>query len=204
MIVGIINYGLGNVKSIQNAFEYIGADTIICENKNDFNKSSHLVLPGVGAFERGINLIYQKQLNTYLHNSVIIEKKPILGICLGMQLMAEVSHEFGKFDGLSWFKGEVLKLDNDKNKKKLPNIGWESVELKKHKLFEGINSISDFYFIHSYHLKLKNQNGIIATYDWNGQKIVSAICMKNIVATQFHPEKSQDNGLIFLENFLKF
>ncbi len=203
MLVGIVDYGLGNVKSVKSAFEFLGHDAILCKDKKDFEKVSHIVLPGVGAFKRGMELIYQNKLNLILHSHVFDKKKPTLGICLGLQLMADISYEFGTHDGLSWLQGIVIKLPKTENKSELPNIGWESIEIKKDVLFEGISNHSDFYFVHSFHLKLKDNKYCIATYDLGNEKIVAAIKKNNIVATQFHPEKSQENGLKLLENFLK-
>ena len=202
MLVGIVDYGLGNVKSVKSAFEYLGHDAILCKQESDFKKVSHIVLPGVGAFEKGMKLINEKNLNVDLNNHVLVQKKPTLGICLGLQLMAEISYEFGTHIGLSWFQGEVVELPKTQKNSELPNIGWETVELKKDSLFNGISDKADFYFVHSFHLKLKSNRYCIATYDMGNEKIVAAIKKNNIVATQFHPEKSQENGLKLLENFL--
>ena len=116
--------------------------------------------------------------------------------------MANLSFEFGVHSGLSWIPGEVVKLPHDQYYRKLPNIGWESIEIIKDPIFEGISNNSDFYFVHSFHLKLSNSKYCLATYKIGDDKIVAAIKKNNIVATQFHPEKSQENGLKLLENFL--
>lgn len=203
MLVGIVDYGLGNVKSVKSAFEYLGHDAILCQEDTDFQKVSHIVLPGVGAFERGMELINKKKLKNILHSQVLIQRKPTLGICLGLQLMAQSSCEFGNHTGLSWFPGEVVELPQVQGRIELPNIGWESIEVKKDALFEGISNHSDFYFIHSFHLKLSDKKYCLATYEIGKEKIVAAIKKDNIIATQFHPEKSQENGLKLMENFLK-
>ena len=130
MKIGIVDYGLGNVKSVKSAFEYLGHESILCKKETDFEKVSHIVLPGVGAFKRGMDLIYENNLDSILNSHVLIQKKPTLGICLGLQLMAQSSHEFGIHKGLSWFEGEVIELPHDKDKIELPNIGWESIEIK--------------------------------------------------------------------------
>ena len=202
MFVGIVDYGLGNVKSVSSAIEYLGHQSIMIQTKNDFEKVSHIILPGVGSFERGMKLIHQKKIFEVLNNHVLIKKKPTLGICLGLQLMAEIGHEFGLHHGLSWFDGEVIELPQEDGKTELPNIGWESIEIKEDILFEGIPNMSDFYFVHSYHIKLNESKYCLATYDKGDQKIVAVIKKGNIIATQFHPEKSQENGLKLLENFL--
>jgi len=203
MLVGIVNYGLGNIKSVKSAFEFLGYDTIICEEEAQFEKASHIVIPGVGAFKRGMELIKQKKLESVLNTQVLIKKKPTLGICLGLQLMAQSSFEFGIHSGLSWFPGEVVELPQVQGRRELVNIGWESVKIKKNALFDGISNHSDFYFVHSFHLKLSDNKYCLATYEMGKEEIVAAIKKDNIIATQFHPEKSQENGLKFLENFLK-
>ena len=137
-----------------------------------------------------------------LNTHVLIQGKPTLGICLGLQLMAQSSYEFGIHSGLSWFPGEVVELPQVQGRRELPNIGWESIEIKKDALFEGISNLSDFYFVHSFHLKLSDNKYCLATYEMGNDKIVAAIKKENIIATQFHPEKSQENGLKLLENFL--
>ena len=202
MKIGIVDYGLGNVKSVKSAFEYLGHESILCKKETDFEKVSHIVLPGVGAFKRGIDLIYENNLDSILNTQVLIQKKPTLGICLGLQLMAESSYEFGVHSGLSWFDGKVIELPKEEGNIELPNIGWESIEIKEDILFEGISNMSDFYFVHSYHLKLKESKFCLATYKKGDEKIVAVIKKGNIIATQFHPEKSQENGLKLLENFL--
>lgn len=202
MLVGIVDYGLGNVKSVKSAFEYLGHEAILCQEDTDFEKVSHIVLPGVGAFERGMELINKKKLNNTLNSQVLIQRKPTLGICLGLQLMAQSSNEFGIHSGLSWIQGEVVELPQVHGRRELPNIGWESIEIKKDALFEGISNLSDFYFVHSFHLKLNDNKYCLATYDMGNDKVVAVIKKENIIATQFHPEKSQENGLKLLENFL--
>ena len=202
MLVGIVDYGLGNIKSVMSAFEYLGHKVILCHEESDFEKVSHIVLPGVGSFNRGIKLLYQKKLDIILNTQVNIQQKPTLGICLGLQLMANLSFEFGVHSGLSWIPGEVLKLPHGHDNRKLPNIGWESIEIKKDPIFEGISNNSDFYFVHSFHLNLSDSKYCLAKYKMGDEKIVAMIKKNNIVATQFHPEKSQENGLKLLENFL--
>lgn len=203
MLIGIVDYGLGNVKSVTSAIEYLGHESIMVQTKYDFEKVSHIILPGVGSFERGMKLIHQKKLFEVLNNQVLIKKKPTLGICLGLQLMAEIGHEFGFHNGLSWIGGQVIELPKINEKRELPNIGWESVNFKQDQLFEGIHQNADFYFVHSYYLKNTDNNFSIASYSIGNHKITAAVRNENIVATQFHPEKSQDSGLILLSNFLK-
>ena len=203
MRIGIVDYGLGNVKSVKSAFEFLGYDSQLCQTNNDFKKSTHIVIPGVGSFERGIKLLKKRKILPILNDHVCIQKKPTLGICLGLQLMTKRSLEFGNHIGFNWFDGDVIQIPITNKSTTLPNIGWEEVTFNNSPLFSGIKQNADFYFVHSFHLKSKNKSQIIATYNLDGNEITAAIQKENIVATQFHPEKSQDNGLKVLENFVK-
>ena len=200
MKIGVVDYGLGNIKSIKSAIEYLGYETKLCSKNKDFDDVSHIVIPGVGAYKRALDLLKKKDLISLLNIHVLRQKKPVLGICLGLQLMAENSTEFGNHKGLGWITGNVDLLPS-KNLY-LPNIGWESIKHNNSILFDGIKQNSDFYFVHSYYLK-NNSIDVVANYDYGSIQIPAAIIKENIVATQFHPEKSQDNGLKFLNNFLK-
>ena len=204
MNIGIVDYGLGNVKSVKSAFEYLGYNAQLCQYENDFNEVSHIVIPGVGSYERGINLLKEKKIIPLLNHHVCRKKKPTLGICLGLQLMSKRGLEFGNHNGLNWFSGDVVEIPIENKNSTLPNIGWEEVQFNENsKLFSEIKQNSDFYFVHSFYYKPLDNKEIIATYDIGATKITAAIQKENIIATQFHPEKSQDNGLQLLENFIK-
>lgn len=201
-MVVIIDYGLGNLASVAKAFKKAGAEIIISSNKNLIGKASHLVLPGQGAFADGINNIRKLKLDEIIYQQVLKRRKPILGICLGMQLMADKGYENGKHRGLGLIEGETIKIEASDNIR-LPHIGWDNVKIeKKSSLFSEIPNDSDFYFLHSYHLSPSNKSLIVATCDY-GQKFVVSVNKENIFATLFHPEKSHEFGLRLIKNFLE-
>ena len=163
-----------------------------------------IVIPGVGAFKDCISKLHSENFVSVLNQEVLVKKKPTLGICLGMQVMAKESFEGGKYLGLGWFDAQVIKLHTTENSYKIPNIGWNEVDLDTHcELFKGLPSKVDLYLVHSYYMKCNNLENVIATYDYSF-KVTAAILKENIFATQFHPEKSQDFGLKILENFVKW
>ena len=203
-MVVIIDYGLGNLFSVAKAFEMIGAEVLVSKNPKDLARADHIVLPGVGAFADGINYLKDKGFISELAEQVLKNKKPFLGICLGMQLLAEKGFEYGEHKGLGWLKGEVKKLDVEKLGLKVPHIGWNSLAIKKDsQMFFGIKPNSDFYFVHSYALHCTDASDVVAT-TFYGEEITSAVIHENIWAVQFHPEKSQEAGLKLLENFIKY
>jgi len=204
-MVGIIDYGMGNLLSVYNAFDYLGEDVKICTVPGDLDVVDHIVIPGVGAFKDCINLITQNGFLQELEEHVINKAKPTLGICLGMQVMAKKGFEFGEHTGLGWFDSEVIKIDIENTDLKLPNIGWNEIEQKiEHPLFKGISNMSDFYLVHSFYMNCVNKKDVVASYQYGEEQITAAVLKDNIFATQFHPEKSQDNGLKLLNNFIRW
>lgn len=200
-MIGIVDYGMGNILSVKNALEYIGADVTICARAEEIDDMEKLVLPGVGSFGDCMNNLKELGFIKALNKAVMIEKKPILGICLGMQVMAAKGYEGGQFDGLGWFDAEVVRLDPENKKFRVPHVGWNDVTLKMDSmLFEGIPETADLYFVHSYYMKCRDKSDILAEFDYSGS-FTAAVAKNNIVATQFHPEKSQDHGLTMLRNF---
>lgn len=200
MIV-IIDYGMGNLRSIRNAFEYLGEDAEISRDPDEIEVADRLLLPGVGAFGDAIDAIRRLSLESILNRQALELGKPVLGICLGMQLMAKESFEHGHHKGLGWFDASVRKLPNSP-RVKVPQVGWNTVEILKNEwLFKGIPRANDFYFVHSFHVECNEDADVVATTDHDGP-ITAVIAKNNIVAAQFHPEKSQDNGLQFLRNWL--
>lgn len=201
-MVIIIDYGLGNLASVAKAFKKAGAEIKVSSNKNIIDKASHLVLPGQGAFADGINNIRKLKLDEVIYQQVLKKRKPILGICLGMQLMADKGYENGEHRGLGLIEGETIKIEASDDIR-LPHIGWDNVNIeKKSPLFSEIPNNSDFYYLHSYHLAPSDKSLIVATCNY-GQKFVVSAQKGNIFATLFHPEKSQEPGLQVVKNFLK-
>jgi len=211
MSTTVIDYGSGNLKSAAKALE-IAANNINMKSKivvtsdpKIIKESDRIVLPGQGSFKDcylGIKKI--PGLNETLNEFVLEKKKPILGICVGMQLFAKTGYESEKTEGFGWVDAEVRKINNINKKLKLPHMGWNEIELKKDCfLFSNIKNKSHVYFIHSYEFMTKQKDCIVATTNY-GNSIIVSIEKENIVGTQFHPEKSQKNGLIILENFLNW
>lgn len=201
--VAIIDYNMGNLRSVQKAFEHIGCDAVITNNYDIIKSSAQIVLPGVGAFRDGMKHLSELGLVEVLNEEVIEKKKPFLGICLGMQLTADKSYENGETRGLGWIDAEVVKIDfgNQIKKLKIPHVGWNNVKYKnKNRLFDNIADNSDFYFVHSYYFKT-NEDVVTSVTDY-GFDFVSSVNKENIFACQFHPEKSQTVGLKILENFV--
>ena len=197
--VCVLDYGSGNVASVYNLINRLGYDIKVSNKPEDIKKSSHLILPGVGAFGASIEKIKNNISIELLSDEVKVKKKPFLGICVGMQVLAEKGLEFGSHEGLGWIEGTVEKI----NAKVLPHVGWNNIEMKKNSpIFSNIKNASDFYFVNSYAFKVKDNNFIIAetTYE---NKFCSAVQKENIFGVQFHPEKSQKVGQDIIENFLK-
>jgi imidazole glycerol-phosphate synthase subunit HisH len=204
----IIDYNSGNIRSVFNALESIKKDNeeILISNKiSDIQSASHLILPGVGSFSdcaKGLRAI-QGMIDEIKNH--IKKDKPFLGICVGMQLLAEFGYEGGKNNGLNFILGDVIKINDDDNSLKIPHIGWNNLEIQSnHKILSGIAQGDHFYFVHSYHFKVQNSENIIAQVSYGSNKITAIIAQDNIIATQFHPEKSADNGLKLLQNFINF
>ena len=197
--VCILDYGSGNVKSVYNLVRFLGFDVIISNKKNDIEDSTHIILPGVGSFGGSIKKIKSKIPIKCLEKEILENKKPFLGICVGMQVIFEFGYEYGRHEGLNWIKGNVKKLIVEDLP--LPHMGWNNIEIKKEdKIFFGLDEINDFYFIHSYAVDT-NQNYILSETEY-GSRFCSAIKKDNIYGVQFHPEKSQKTGQKLLKNFL--
>ena len=197
--VCVLDYGSGNVASVYNLINRLGYDIKVSNKAEDIKKSSHLILPGVGAFGSSVEKIKNNISIELLSDEVKVKKKPFLGICVGMQVLAEKGLEFGSHEGLGWIEGTVEKI----NAKVLPHVGWNNIEMKKNSpIFSNIKNASDFYFVNSYALKVKDNNIIIAetTYE---NTFCSAVQKENIFGVQFHPEKSQKVGQDIIDNFLK-
>ncbi len=201
-MIAIIDYGMGNKHSVYNALKYIGVDSVISRDAGEISKAERIILPGVGAFGAAMENLRQMGLEDILHEEIMVKGKPFLGICLGMQLLAETGTEKGLFQGLGWIAGEVTRLQPPGTGFKLPHVGWNDIELVKDTvLFKGLKKEKAFYFVHSYAMRLKDEGDLAATSNY-GVDFTAAVLRDNIFATQFHPEKSQKNGLTVLENFI--
>ncbi|NOU48474.1 MAG: imidazole glycerol phosphate synthase subunit HisH [Bacteroidales bacterium] len=201
MKLKIINYGLGNLMSIQRAFNRIGISSEIVDDISQLYTADKLILPGVGHFSSGMQNIRTNGLFDTLNELVLIKKIPILGICLGMQLFTEYSEE-GNVDGMKWFNLKTKRFQL--TELKVPHIGWNTVSVEKeNELFKGIDKNAKFYFVHSYYVEIKEGNDDAITTTDYGIVFNSSLSKDNIFATQFHPEKSQKPGLKLLENFAK-
>ncbi len=211
MSITVIDYGSGNLKSAAKALEAAAQNVnasskiLVTSDPKIIKESDKIVLPGQGSFGdcySGIKKI--PGLNETLNEFVLEKKKPILGICVGMQLFAKVGYESQKTEGFGWIDAEVRKINNINKKIKLPHMGWNEIELKKDCfLFSNIKNKSHMYFIHSYEFMTKQKDCVVATTNY-GNSIIASIEKENIIGTQFHPEKSQKNGLIILESLLKW
>ena len=201
----IIDYNMGNLRSVQKAFEKVGCDAVITNDHDVIKNASKIVLPGVGAFKDGMKHLEELGLIDILNEEVIKNKKPFLGICLGMQLISNKSYENGETNGLGWIDAQVVKFDFTASDKKLkiPHVGWNNVNYQNDNiLLRDITDSSDFYFVHSYHFQT-DEDIVTSTTDY-GFDFISSVNKDNIYAFQFHPEKSQTVGLKILENFVKF
>lgn len=203
-MIGIVNYGSGNIHAIANIYKLLGIPFFISGDHSELNRATHLILPGVGAFDETMRILINSGLKNFLDDIVEHKAKPVLGICVGMQLLAEGSEE-GNMQGFGWIKGFVKKFDKEKiqNKPYLPHLGWNTVEMKRrHSIFDNINQNKGFYFLHSYYFDAMDSNDVLATTTY-GIEYASSVNSGNIYGMQFHPEKSHQNGIEIFKNFSK-
>lgn len=201
-MITIVDYGMGNLHSVQKAFSRLRIEASISFNADEISNAKKLILPGVGNFKRGMENLAERGLIDALNNAVIDNKTPILGICLGMQLFTKSSEE-GDCAGLGWIDAQTVRFnfENAEKKLKIPHIGWNSLEFANESiLYEGIGEDPSFYFVHSFYVSSNDDSAVIATTSY-GTSFVSSAVKNNIFATQFHPEKSHDDGLKLLKNF---
>ena len=206
MNVTIVDYNSGNISSVINSFKEVAKDKVNIEVTSDLNKikfSDKLVLPGQGSFKSCVDALNNiNGLVDTLNEFAIDSKKPLLGICVGLQMFADVGYEETETNGLGWIPGKVSKIDNQNGKYKLPHIGWNEINIMKDsKIFKDIENKSHMYFVHSYEFIPEDKSVISATTDYSSD-IVCAVEKENIFGTQFHPEKSDKMGLRIVENFI--
>ena len=201
-MIAIIDYNMGNLASVKNAFAKLGQKTVVESNPEKFQEYDKLILPGVGAFGDAIQHLKERNMIEPI-KEFAKSGKPMLGICLGMQLLFESSQEFGDHEGLGLIKGSVVKFESEKFEEplKVPHMGWNRIFTKEHPLFEGLDNEHYLYFVHTYHVTCKDENDIIGE-TYYGYKFTSAVAHDNIMGIQPHPEKSHKNGLKILENFI--
>ena len=209
MLLTVVDYGVGNLRSIAKSIEKVNSDNNlnysvkVSSDVNDVKKSDKIILPGQGSFKackEGINKI--AGLQQALNESVLVKKKPIYGICAGMQLFATIGHEEEETAGLNWIPGEVIKLDLGSSNLKIPHMGWNELKTENSsKVFKDIDIKDHAYFIHSYEFIPKDKKVISLTSNY-GKDVMAAVSLENIFGSQFHPEKSQNTGIQILTNFL--
>lgn len=202
METAIIDYGMGNLLSVQRAFEKCGSDAVIIDNPLELRDVERIVLPGVGAFPDAMDNLRKNGWIEELNRAVLEKETPILGICLGMQLLADKGYEVRECDGLGYIPGEIIRFTQTQEKERIPHVGWnEILKREDSPLFDGIADGTNYYFVHSYHFRVANEENIATVTPYCGE-FVSSVIKDNIVGTQFHPEKSQKAGFKLIKNFL--
>jgi glutamine amidotransferase len=201
-MIKIVNYGSGNISAIGNIYDRLNIKYEVADTPNSVKGAQKIILPGVGAFDETMGMLNKSGFRDVLEELVLGLKVPILGICVGMQILSEGSEE-GNLGGLGWINGHVRKIDKNllEHKPKLPHLGWNSIEIKKYSpLLENVEPINGFYFIHSYYFECADE-GDELTSTYYGKYFSSSVNKENITGVQFHPEKSHHNGIAFLRNF---
>ncbi len=201
-MIGVLDYGMGNLRSVINALNFLEVKSTVIVQKNDFENITHLIIPGVGSFKQAMINIIDKDLFNPI-KKFNQEGNPILGICLGMQLLAKLGTEFGPSDGLGIINGVVKKMDD--SELVVPHIGWNSIKvINPHSVLAGVKHNVDFYFVHSYYFDVDSERDVVAKTEY-GQDFPAIVQNEkmNAVGIQFHPEKSQKQGLKILKNFIK-
>ena len=204
MKIAIINYGMGNLSSVRRCFDDLGADISIANIPSDLYKADRIILPGVGAFSEGMEHLHKGDWIPALYDIVKIKKTPLLGICLGMQMLATKGYEGIETSGLNFIPGEVKRIDLLGSNERIPHMGWNEVHHKsKNLIFDNIPDASDFYFVHSYAFVPDNLESLVATVNY-GCELTALINHNNIFGCQFHPEKSSKAGRQMLRNFMSY
>lgn len=203
-MISIIDYKMGNLRSVQNALSFLGVQSKIVTSKIEILGSQKVILPGVGSFKQAMQNIQDLNLYEAIREVALVKKIPLLGICLGMQLLADAGEEDGYAEGLGLVAGKVCKLSVTNSSLKIPHVGFNGVYHKAGSdLFKKLEDPTDFYFVHSYHFVV-NEEEHISSYTVHGKRFVASVQNGNVFGTQFHPEKSQSNGLKLLKNFIEW
>ena len=201
-MIKIVNYGSGNIRAVGNIYDRLNINYEVADTPEALKGANKIILPGVGAFDETMGMLKKSGFKEILEELVLIDKIPILGICVGMQILSEGSEE-GDSEGLGWIKGKVKKIDKNLllHKPKLPHLGWNSVDIKKHsKILDSVDAKTGFYFIHSFYFECQNLEDEL-TSTFYGKNFSSSVNRENITGVQFHPEKSHHNGISLLKNF---
>ncbi|HNX68451.1 MAG TPA: imidazole glycerol phosphate synthase subunit HisH [Candidatus Omnitrophota bacterium] len=202
MNVVIIDYNMGNLGSVRRSFEECGAQVTCSQTPSELRSASKIVLPGVGSFYDGMQHLNTMDWIQEIRQAALVEKIPLLGICLGMQLLADHGTEGGNMEGLGLIPGKVEKLSPPSGEERLPHVGWNEISITRpHPILSGIQDRDDFYFVHSYHFRALNEEDVVAQTPYCGH-FTSVVAHKNILGTQFHPEKSSKAGFRLIRNFL--
>lgn len=201
-MIGIIDYGSGNIYAIANLYKRLNLEYILTNDHNELKKADKLILPGVGAFDETMQMLNNSGLKNLLDELVLVKKVPIMGVCVGMQIMANSSEE-GDLEGFGWIKGHVKKIDKNAlySKPHLPHMGWNEIHVKETSpLFNDIDTERGFYFLHSYYFSCKDESDSLATTHY-GSHFSCVVNHENVYGVQFHPEKSHSNGIQIFKNF---
>ena len=200
-MIRVVSYGMGNIQSVLNAFTAVGAAAAPAERPEDLDDAERIVIPGVGAFGEAMLRLAHLGFLPALQRQAVTDRKPTLGICLGMELFADVSFEFGEHKGLGWIPGRVEAIPDRGGALRLPHVGWNDVHVRvPEPFFSGMGADAACYFVHSYHFRAADPHHVLATVEY-GRELAAAVGRDNIVGLQFHPEKSQDAGLAILAAF---
>lgn len=204
-MIGLIDYGSGNIHAIANIYKSLNIPFLVSAKVEELRRADRLILPGVGAFDKTMNQFHQLQIKDWLDEAVLVKKTPILGICVGMQIMANASEE-GTLPGFGWIDAEVKKFDAATlpAKPHLPHLGWNSVDPTDpdHPLLRGVDTAVGFYFLHSYYMECADEQNILTRTHYGGA-YASSVASANVYGLQFHPEKSHWNGIRVFENYAK-
>ena len=200
-MITIIDYGVGNIRAYINLYERINVKIKVAYNAADLKSATKIILPGVGAFDYAMTRLNSSGMRETIAELVLVKKLPIIGICVGMQILGEISEE-GELTGLGWIPGKIKLFDSKvlSSERRLPHMGWNNISHNNDNLFGSVDLNNRFYFLHSYYFECENQDDILATTEF-GVNFTSAIKKDNIYGVQFHPEKSHTNGVQLLKNF---